>query len=187
MPINPLNAWKSTLAALPKVVDTSWALNFANWYNQRILSVTPDPTVMTPSGFLFVFSAATFATNLMTMPPVMAAPAGMTAFANAWSAAIALTVFPATLFLAPGTVYGTPSPATTFSAITSVTLNPASLVAAKAKLMELLQAVPVSDPQQSIFPEKFRDATLQLKIDVTGLNSVAPTPAPLVALGVPLV
>lgn len=188
MTIDPLNVWKSTLATLPKVVDGSWALNFANWYAERIIGIMPDPTVLTPVGFIFTFSAPTFATNLITMTPSMNPLQGITGFANAWASAIALTVFPATLTLMPGTVFGSPpTPATTYSAITSVTLNPASLAAAQAKLMELAAAVPVSNPQDSIFPEKFRDATLLLKIDVTGLNSITPTPAPLPAVGVPLV
>lgn len=185
MAVDPLQDWKDTLANLPKVADASWALNFANWYAGRIASISPDPNILTASGFLFTFVSATFATNLATLMPTSDPISGTMGFANAWQTAIALTIYPATLTLMPGTVYGTPATqANTFSVITSVTLNPASITAAYTKLLELATAPAAEDPQDSAFPEIFRDATLLLKVDITGSNGV---PSPLAAVGVPLV
>lgn len=188
--IDPLSTWQSTLAALPKVADTSWALNFADWYSNRIVNIQPNQTILnTSTGFVFTFSTATFAAQLITLGPTFNQAAGIAGFANAWATAIALTIFPATLNVSAGAFIGTSTPPTLFSAVTAVVLDPASIVAAVAKINELATAPPVSDPTMSQFSEKFRDATLLLTITVTGLNSVPPPPGPnpLVAPLVPLV
>jgi len=188
MAIDPLATWRSTLAALPKVADTSWAANFAGWVADRVVNITTNPANLTlASPLVFVFNEATFATQLIALTPVSDALSGITGFANAWETAILTTVFPATLNVAPGAFIPPSSPATIFSSVTSVVLTPASIAAAKAKIIELASAPPVSDVNDSEFPVKFRDAFLLLKINVTGLNSVSPTPGPLTASNVPLI
>ena len=187
MAIDPLSTWKSTLAALPKVANNSWAANFAAWYAGRIVSITPKPANLVPTGFLFTFNQALFASGLIALTPTNNALSGIQGFADAWEAAILTTVYPATLTLLPGTFVPPTSPATLFSVIASVLIVPASIAAAKAKIIELATSPPAADVNDSEFPLKFREATLLLKINVTGTNSVAPTPGPLSALNVPLI
>lgn len=181
--IDVLNIWKTTLAKIPKVPDKSFGLNFAKWYFDRIKKIEPKPSVLTPVGFKFPFPTPLFANELEKLPPVPTSLAGITGFANAWEKAIKATV----PVLQPGTVFGAPSPSTTFSAIASTVIDPASIVAGKAKLLELVTAPPVADATMSQFAVKFREATLLLTITVTGTNSDTPTPAPLTAPNVPLV
>lgn len=191
MAIDALQVWKDTLAALPKVADPSWALNFAGWVADRVPNITPDPSILDASaGFTFVFAEPIFAAALVALPPSPSAILGVTGFALAWETAILTNIFPATLNVAAGAKRnGSSAPADTFSVVTSVLLDPVSIVAAKAKIIELAAAAPVSDPQDSEFPIKFREAFLLLKINVIGLDST-PTPAgplPLVVMGAPLI
>lgn len=185
MAIDPLPVWQSTLAALPAVGDTSWALNFANWYADRIVAITTDPAALIPVGFTFPFPVALFATQLQAIAPNPSALAGITAFADAWEAAMLATI-PS---VSSGSAVPPPSPPTIFSVVISTVLDPAGIAAGKAKIIELAASPPVGDALNSQFPVKFREATLLLTITVTGLDST-PTPAgplPLVAANVPLV
>ena len=187
MAIDPLSTWRSTLAALPKVADTSWAANFAAWYAGRVVGITTDPVALSPTGFLLTFNEALFASSLIALTPVSNALAGITGFANAWETAILTSIYPATLTLLPGSFIPPSTPATLFSVISSVVITPASIAAAKAKIIELASAPPVDDVNDSEFPVKFREATLLLKINVIGVNSIVPVPTPLSALDVPLI
>lgn len=190
MAIDPLLTWKSKLALLPKVATTAWAANFAEWYADRIVNITTDPTKLVPTGFLFTFDETTFADQLLALTPKSNALAGIQGFADAWETAISTTLYPTTLALLPLTTLGTPpaaTPATTFSVITSVLIVSASITAAKDKILELADSPTVADVNDSEFPQKFRDATLLLKINVTGKNSVSPTPGPLSVSNVPLI
>ena len=187
MTISPLNKWQNDLALVPQVNDPSWSQNIANWYASEMASISPDPTYLIASGFLFVFPAPIFASGLASAVPSTAPEVGTQIIATAWETAMLSVVYPASLFLAPGTIQPPASPATTFSAITSVIINPASLQAGKAKILQLSSAKVVKNAKESAMATKLREATMQLKIDITGLNSVAPTPAPLVVAGVPLI
>jgi hypothetical protein len=186
--IDPLATWKSTLAALPKVADTSWALTFANWVAARVVSITTDPASLTlASPLLFTFNTASFASGLISLAPTNNPLAGITGFADAWANSIATITYPASLLVAPGAFIPPTSPTTLFSAITAVSIDPASILSGKAKIIELAAAVPVADPNDSLFPEKFRDAFLELTITVVGLDSTVPTPVPLTAANIPLI
>lgn len=185
MAIDALQIWKDELAALPKVADTSWAANFAAWYADRLAGITTSPSALVPTGFVFTFAQAAFAAQLLSLAPTTSAAAGIMGFANAWQTALLAT----TAVVGPGSFKPPTSPATLFSAVISTIIDPASITAGKAKLLELVTAPPVADPQNSAFPVKFREATLLLSITVTGLDST-PTPAgplPLVAALVPLI
>ena len=182
MAVDILQDWKDTLAALPKVADTSWAATFAEWYADRVINIETSPALDTTTGFTFPFAEAVFAAALIALTPTTDALAGITGFANAWESAILLTI----PTVAPGAFIPPSTPATLFSVVTGTIIDPASTALGKAKIIELASASPVPDPQDSEFPVKFRDATLLLTITVTGLNSVSPTPGPLVAAAVPL-
>jgi hypothetical protein len=188
MAIDPLSTWKSELANLPKVADTSWAANFANYYADRIVNITTDPSALVPSGFVFTFAKPVFQSQLLALTPTNSALAGITGFANAWEAAILAS----TVVVAPGSFKPPTSPTTLFSVVISTIIVPTSIAAGKAKIIELVSAPPVEDAMDSQFPVKFRDATLELKITVTGLDSQpippgGPGPQPLVVANIPLI
>lgn len=182
--IDPLAVWKSSLAALPKTANNSWAPNFATWYADRISGIEPLFIALDASaGFTFTFAKQVFETALLNLGPAASAVAGLTAFANAWQSAMLAS----TVVVLPGAFIPPSTPPTTFSSIIPpVVLDAPGIVAGKAKIIELASAPVVSDPNDSQFPVKFREATLELTITVTGLNSAAPTPQPLIAAGVPL-
>ena len=80
-------------------------------------------------------------------------------------------------------------PNTIFSVVNTTVIDPTSIALGKAKILELVTAPPVSDPQLSQFPTKFREATLLLTITVSGLDSTPPGgggPLPLVAANIPI-
>lgn len=198
--LDNLATWRSTLTALPKVSDDSWAENFATWVSERLSPLTAvdtkgietDPLSLTlvsppPVGFVFTFDETTFMDELVLLTPTDDPTAGITAFANAWETTINNTLFPTTLNVTPGAFIPPTSPTTLFSVITSVVLDPLSIQAAKAKIIELASSMPVDDPNDSDFPVKFREAFLLLTITVSGLDSTPGTPLPLVAANVPLI
>jgi hypothetical protein len=185
MPINPLNLWKSSLADLTPVDDTSWAANFATWYADNIASISPDPASLVAPGFTFTFQQSIFQAQLLTLMPTPDALLGITGFANAWEAAILSSI----VVVAPGAFIPPTAPTTLFSVVISTIIDPASIVVAKTKILDLATAEPVANVNDSKFPEIFREATLQLKINVIGLDSTPPpaSPLPLTAMNVPLV
>ena len=174
MAVDPLNLWRSTLAALPPTTG-AWAPSFSSWYAGRIVGISPDPLVLVPAGFLFTFNVAIFSSMLSALAPVPTAAAGILGFANAWEAALLAS----TAIMGPGSALVPPSPATIFSVVITTLIDPASIALGKAKLLELVSAPPETDANDSLFPEKFREATLLLTITVTGLNSVVPPVGPL--------
>lgn len=184
MAVDSLNIWKSTLSSLPKVTDGSWSSSFSSWYANRIIAISPDPSVLIPAGFLFTFNVAIFSSMLSSLTPVPTAAAGILGFANAWEAALLAS----TAVMGPGSALVPPSPPTIFSVVITTVIDPASIALGKAKLLELVTAPPETDANNSLFPEKFRDATLLLTITVTGLDStpIPAGPLPLVAASVPL-
>jgi hypothetical protein len=188
MTIDGLGTWQSELALLPKVADTSWANNFASWYADRIIGITTDPTKLVPTGFVFTFAQSLFASSLLSLTPTADTTAGITGFANAWETALNATV----AVVGPGSFIPPSTPNTLFSVVTTTTIDPASIALGKAKLLELITAPPVADPLSSLFPEKFRDATLLLTITSIGLDSEpippgGPGPQPLTAANIPLI
>lgn len=185
MAIDVLQIWKDELANLPKVGDNSWVTNFSTWYADRIVNIEPDPSFLVPIGFIFTFAKPVFETQLLTLTPTNDQVAGITGFANAWEAALLAS----TIVIAPGTYIPPATPATTFSIVASSIIDLTSIALGKAKLLELVTAPPVADAQNSLFPVKFREATLLLTITVSGTNSVSPPagPNPLIATNVPLI
>jgi len=175
MTVDALATWQSTFAALPKVADNSWAAPFAQWANDRVTSKMSLPGI-TGAGLTFTFNKATFESELITLTETADKEAGITAFADAWKTAILVSV----AAVAAGSSIGSPSPATTWSSVSSTVITPASITAGRAKIIELKDAPLVGDALESEFPIKFREAFLLLRITTTGLNSVSPTPGPLV-------
>jgi len=189
MAVDPLDDWKKTFKDIPPAdLQPLGTLNLAKWYWDRIQNIQPDPKILdTTAEFTFVFAVPTFASGMAAMPPVPDQFVGVASYAAAWETAILLTVFPATLNVAPGAfIGGTSTPSTTFSSVTSVILDPPSVVAAKAKIMELATTPQAKTTDESKKPDIMLEATKLLTITVTGLDNT-PSPAGPLPLTAPLV
>ena len=173
MAIDDLTIWKTTLAALPKVGDSSWAANFALWVDERVTAKMSLPGIGGP-GFTFTFNKSVFQSALESLAPAGDQATAIAAFADAWesatTASVAITLVGS--YIEPAT------PATTWSIVASTVIDPPSIVIGKAKINELATAPAVSDPNDSEFPVKFREAFLSLTITTTGTNSVSPPAGP---------
>ena len=190
MPVDPLDLWKTTLAALPPSDGPNWTNEFSNWYASRIIGISPDPSALVAPGFVFTFGLAAFQSGLAALVPTTDPVSGINGFASAWESAILAS----TVVLTPPADIQPPNPpATTFvvGLLPTITIiDPASIVAGKTKLLELTSALPTDNPLDSQFPVKFREATLLLTISVNGYSANPAAPPPylsLAALNIPLV
>lgn len=182
--IDGLSTWQTTFAALPKTLGPEWSTNIATWALARVVAAELQTlTDAVPPTFLF--SDSTFASQLATLLPTLDPSSAAMGVANAFEAAILAS----SLLVEPGSFVGTSTPATLFSVVNTALIDPPSIVAAKAKVLELATALPVDDAEDSAFPVILREAFLLLTGTVTGLNSVPPPagPNPLVAAALPLV
>lgn len=158
--------WKSTFNDLPKVSDSSWKQNFANWIAARtdgklvLATYSPSPS--------FTFNSATFQNNLSETINT-----GLASLVAAWNSSIAAS----TMAVTPPTYFTPQTPQSTFSTVISVLPDPASIAVGASIIAELALAQPTTD---SLFPVKFRNAFLSLTYTVTGTDSSAPTPIALV-------
>jgi hypothetical protein len=75
-------------------------------------------------------------------------------------------------------VLPTLTPATTYSIINPVILDPSSLRIAKENLLNSLLTLNNQNDSKA-FLKCFRDSFLMLKYTISGLNSLVPTPTPL--------
>ncbi len=190
MAMEVLATWQDEYADLPSASTAlAGTANVANFVADMVAGITPDQlTLNTAAGFTFTFNTALFTTGLLAMAATPVTAVGVAAMAAAWQAAILTTIFPVTLNVTAGALTTTPgTPATTFSAVTAVIIDPPSIVLAVAKLTELALSAPTADPLMSDFPVKMREAFALLSITVTGLDSTVPVPIALVAALVPLV
>jgi hypothetical protein len=153
-----------------------------------LAKTTTDPTKLDVSaGFKFKFLGLTFAAKLASIAPTSDSSKGLKSYADAWEAELLLTVYPVSLSVSPGAFKPPSSPATLFSAVTSVVIDPPSIAKGKKKIIELAKAKKAGSPQTSEFAKKFREATLLLTITVVGLDSNPDGPKPLTVAKVPLV
>lgn len=172
MTIEALATWQSEWALLPKVSDASWKTNLANYIAARLDGKLSLATYLPPTGVTFVFNKTVFLASLASVSGDGVAKIAL-GFKNAVETSGSLVV-------APGTAVGSASPATTFSVVaTSVLVGSA----AKAKIEELSSAPLTNSAAASEFPVKLYAAALLLTADVSGTNSVVPTPAPLIDNG----
>lgn len=183
MPIEILNTWQSEFDALEKVNTPQWSLNKADWYSNMIANITPDPSVFSAVGFSFTFNSASFASLMSSAVPSSDPVSGISTIASAWESAILASI----VICGPGSALVPPTPATTFSVVTSTIIDPSSILLGKTMILGLSSAPKTNKGKDSEFPKKFREATLQLKIIVSGMNSLAPTPSPLVTPPIPLI
>lgn len=170
MTLEALSIWQSTFKTeLPPVKDGSWPDSMTNWYTDRFntpnlslpgLVAVPDPT---PA----VYGSAAFKALFSTLSPGLSQSAAMQIVASAWEAGLLASI----VTVSAGSSIGSPSPTTTFSAVTTSVFDPPSIAAGKAKILELVGAANVKDALQAQMPVKFREATLLLTVTTTGLDS----------------
>jgi hypothetical protein len=172
--LDPLGAWRADFATLPKTLDSSWAVNFANWYYGHIVNneLTGVITAQPPLDF----KKGVFASALAASTPQITAAAGVAQFADAWVTADNASV---DLKVASGDSVGSPSPATTWSVVSSKILDGSGISAGRSVIMTLVSAAPAIDAMSSEFPPKFKTATETLTGSVSGLNKIIPIPTPL--------
>jgi hypothetical protein len=171
MAIAPLATWRSTFANLPLVTDTSWQANIANWVNDNISGANKLAlNGMVGTGLTFTFNKASFQSGL-------ASANNIAGFANALSTALTASL---AVVAVGSSIANPPTPASTFSAVITTVVDPASITAANAKILELNSAQAVESAYDSDFPLRFREAILLLTVTTSGTNSVTPTPAALV-------
>jgi hypothetical protein len=173
--IDPLATWQTTFANLPKVADTSWAQNFADWADARVTSKMKLNGIGGPN-MTFTFNKSLFAAQLIALLPTDDALAGITGFALAWEAAIIASV----AATAAGSYIGAPTPSTTWSVVNSTVIDPPSIALGKAKIIELKDAPATDNALDSEFPIKFREAFLLLTVTTDGLDSDGDGPYPLI-------
>lgn len=172
---DPVVDWLTTFSLLPKVMNTSWQANFANWYADRIQNLMPDTKLDVTAGFTFTFGKSAFQTALASVSSIAD-------FANAWETGLLASA----VTVSTGAFVDEKSNLTLFSAVATAILDLPSIALGKAKILELVGVSPIGDALDSKFPVKFRQATLLLTMTVSGSDS-SPTPVPLVAATVPLV
>jgi hypothetical protein len=170
------SVWGNKLTNLNPTKNTTWARAFADAVDSLTTSKMELTNIKTTPA-MFTFAKAVFEAQLVVLKPTKSAQEGAKNFANAWATAVQSSL----MVVAPGATIGLPpAPANTFSAVSGTLLDPGSLTAAKAGLVADILSVKPDPKNANAFARAFRKAFLALTYTTTGLNSVPPTPAPLV-------
>ena len=175
MAVDSLAIWKDTLEKLQPTGNISWAINFANWVDQRVTSKLVVGGGVSESKF--TFNKAVFAAALQLITPSSDALSGIKNFADAWEKALIASI----IVVPPGAFLSQKSDSTTWSVVASSIIDPPSILIGKAIILTLVTAPLVGSARESLFSEKFRNAFLALTVTVTGTNSDSKSPAPLVS------
>ena len=134
MSLEALSIWQSTFETdIPPVADASWPDSFTDWYADRFDSPNlslPGLTIASPPTPV-VFGKSSFKTIFSTLAPGLSQSAAMNIVANAWEAGLLAS----TIGVVAGDSVGTPSPATTWSSVTSSLIDPASIALCKLKIL----------------------------------------------------
>lgn len=181
--LDPVSTWSSTFNDLPKVANTSWALNLANAVSSLTTGKLEILTIKTiPSNFVFGIAAFKSALELLTF--VDSAVEGANNFANAWEQGLLGSV----MTVLPGASVGLPAtPANTYAPTPATLIDAASIAAAKAGLIATITGIAPAENADA-FADAFRTAFLTLTCSTTGMNMVTPPsgPQPLLNLFAPV-
>lgn len=194
MPLQPL--WQLDFDDLPLApAGPAGAANLADFmdaHSTGLLEPKAPPFLLpAPGSAIFTFGKAAAAGAMVFVVGVTTGAV----IADGWQAGIlasTLVIPPGSSTTTPPA----PAGANTFSVVASVTVNPASLASAYGTLSAALAALPIANakysdtigpppwvglpvPVASQVPILLRNAFLALKFDIIGTNSVVPTPAPL--------
>lgn len=176
MATDSLSVWKSEWDNLPlDGTGATGGINVSQYVGDRLtgkLSLAPPMS----GGFSFTFNVSAMAAILSTAVPDVSALPGATKFADAWAAGMNGAI----VLVSSGAFVGSSSPGTTFSAPPVSAPGPGIAIARAALINDLISLTPTT---MSEVPEKIRNAVLASNYVHTGLNSVTPTPGPLIAVG----
>lgn len=175
MSVDSLALWKSSFKAqVPPTRGSDGAKNISDWADSMVTNKLVCQIIQGPN-IVYTFSKAIFKAQLEALTPTNNVEEGVTNFANSWASAITST----TAVMGVGSSIGAPSNATTWSSITTTTLDTPSKTAGVNKLKELKDSPSVSDAANSELPLKMRDAFLLHTITTVGLDSTPPAVGPL--------
>ena len=171
--LNNLNNWNSTFESISKE-------------NNKIDFLLPElidkeaSTLLTLESLssetqIFTFNKETFKLGLSILTNYADNITPMNIIGNAWEQAILSSFW----LILPGTfINPSPTPITTFSIVNPVIVDPTSLLLSKQSLINSLLLL--NNQNNSIeFVKCFREAILMLEYTISGLNSLVPTPTPL--------
>lgn len=171
----PSPAWLSAFVSQVTPVDNAAtaANNLANWINALVSGqLSPNPATL--SSGTFTWNPAPFIATIASAAP-SDSPSASAVIADAWEGAINASV----LLVLPGAFVGVSSPATMFSVVSSVSVLPPTVAAAKAAMIASLASAPgVLDASQSQFPDIIRTAFLSISYSVSGMNTLPPPSGP---------
>ena len=176
--IPPVLTWQTQFYNLPPVPTDAAACQ------QRAAAVTSliaGLALGSPftGSALFTFNTQVFASGMQGVP-IAPSPAVM---AIQYSQAF-LAACNASVWLVAGGYLAVSAPPSLFSAPPVASFSPASVAAAAATLqaaLSVLKAPTQIGPQELDMPKAFQAAFSSLQVMLSGLNSIVPTPTPLVA------
>jgi hypothetical protein len=159
------NDWRAAFGEMPTVGDDTWKANLADTIDGLVTNLLSSPGLLNESGepaAVFTFGKSAFQAGL----------SGNTAAAISSAMQAGLT---ASTAVVAALSYTTPkTPATTFSAVATSIITPASIALATAKILQIAGKANVDDPLDSLVPPIFREAFLLLKLTTTGSDSSSP-------------
>ena len=173
--IDPESKWTERFANLkPDGVGTSWAGKMAS----AVAEGVPSMGITGVTGSVsFTWQKSIFEGMIQAAVASPAAIAGAQVIANAWMSSVLSSV----MMVASGAFVVASSPATTFSVVATSIIDPPSISIGYSALLSLLtSSVPVPDPNLNMMGIALYTAFKSLTVTITGINSVAPTPAPLI-------
>lgn len=173
--IDPVSIWTAEWANLPPVTDELAPVQIANFVFQRVsakLSAGPPFS----GGFVFTFAMPIFQQIITDIPKTPTTAIYATRYGDAFQSSCV-----GSALVCSGGFIGAATPPTTFSAPPAAVFDPGSVAVAKAALVATLMAAPPAPSEASIVPIALHQAFSSLKIILSGLNSIVPTPTPLVA------
>ena len=172
MTITPVAVWKAQYKLLPKVSTPLWADNLAALVGTQVALAQ---LVGITGAMVYTYTQPLLASGLKLNTQTPAQLSAAISTAEAWGSAAAASL----MVVAPGASFGAPTPATIFSVVTTTLLDPPSLILAKQSIVtKIMSSVPSTD--DGMLMDAFYEAFKKLTFSVTGINSITPTPTPLV-------
>jgi len=178
MPFDPLSKWKSSFKTM--VVPTMGVdgpIKMGMWLNSHISNkpMLDAATVSSPS-FSCVWQPAIFIAQMLAIPPSLSPIPFALKLGQAWASATQASV----LMVPAGAFVGAPTPPTLFSAPPVALFNPATIASGTALIIaKVSTAPPATESDKSAIIEALYQATTQLGVMLTGLNSIPPPAGPL--------
>lgn len=177
--MEPVQVWRSKYKDIGLTPDPiSGGLKFANYLGERTnnkLEIKSSTATINPSS-VFSWNAATFAA-IIALPASPDPVTPRTIMANAWQSAVLSSV----MSVNPGSAVSPPVGNGIFGVPGVCVPDPATLLLAFSGLLaDLLGSPPSGDAEASKIPDAFRKAFASVTYTVSGADTTAPTPVPIV-------